>query len=41
MPGGKERTAEEFEKLFTQAGFELTRIVPTQSPLSVIEAQPV
>ena len=39
MPGGKERTAEEFEKLFTQVGFELTRIVPTQSPLSVIEAR--
>jgi hypothetical protein len=41
MPGGKERTAEEFERLFTQAGLELTRIVPTQSPLSVIEARPV
>jgi hypothetical protein len=41
MPGGKERTAEEFEGLFTAAGFELTRIVPTASPLSVIEAQVV
>jgi hypothetical protein len=41
MPGGKERTAEEFEKLFAQAGFELTTIVPTRSPLSVIEARPV
>lgn len=39
MPGGKERTADEFEALFTRAGFELTRIVPTQSPLSVIEAR--
>ena len=39
MPGGKERTAEEFEKLFTEAGFELTRVVPTKSPLSVIEAR--
>ena len=41
MPGGKERTAAEFEQLFTQAGFELTKIVPTGSPLSVIEARPV
>jgi hypothetical protein len=39
MPGGKERTAEEFERLFSQAGFELTQIVPTRSPLSVIEAR--
>lgn len=41
MPGGKERTAEEFETLFAQAGFELTKIAPTRSPLSVIEARPV
>ncbi len=40
MPGGKERTAEEFRQLFTAAGFELTRIVATKSPLSVIEAKP-
>lgn len=39
MPGGRERTAEEFADLFTRAGFELTRIVPTESPLSVIEAR--
>jgi hypothetical protein len=39
MPGGKERTAEEFGKLFAQAGFELTKIVPTKSPLSVVEAR--
>ena len=39
MPGGKERTADEFEKLFADAGFELTKIVPTQSPLSVVEAR--
>src|SRR3954454_9513676 len=40
MPGGRERTEEEFRALFAGAGFELTRIVPTQSPLSVIEARP-
>lgn len=39
MPGGRERTADEYEALFTRAGFELTRIVPTTSPLSVIEAR--
>jgi hypothetical protein len=39
LPGGKERTAEEFASLFARAGFELTRIAPTQSALSVIEAR--
>jgi hypothetical protein len=38
MPGGRERTEEEFRTLFAQGGFELSRIVPTESPLSVIEA---
>jgi O-methyltransferase domain len=36
-PGGLERTAEEFRALFAAAGFELTRIIPTASPMSVIE----
>jgi hypothetical protein len=40
MPGGKERTEAEFRALFDRAGFTLTRIVPTKSPLSVIEAKP-
>jgi hypothetical protein len=40
LPGGKERTADEFAALFDRAGFALTRIVPTQSPLSVVEARP-
>ena len=40
MPGGRERTEEEFRRLFDRAGYRLTRIVPTQSPLSVIEARP-
>ena len=34
-----ERTADEFKSLFARAGFELARIVPTESPLSVIEAR--
>lgn len=40
MPGGRERTAEEFAALFAASGFEMTRIVPTKSPLCVIEARP-
>ena len=39
MPGGRERTEEEFRALFERAGFNMTRIVPTKSPLSVIEAR--
>ena len=34
---GCERTAEEYRALLDRAGFELTRIVPTPSPYSVIE----
>ncbi len=37
-PGGKERTAAEYEDLFRRSGLRLTRIVRTKSPYSVIEA---
>jgi hypothetical protein len=37
-PGGRERTEGEFQKLLRSAGFEMQRIVPTQSPVCVIEA---
>jgi len=40
MPGGRERTADEFRALFEANGYELTKIVPTKSPLSVVEAVP-
>jgi hypothetical protein len=40
MAGGKERTEQEFRELFDRSGFTLTRIVPTRSPLSVLEARP-
>ena len=36
-PGGLERTADEYARLFEQSGFKLNRIVPTRSPFSVIE----
>jgi hypothetical protein len=40
MPGGRERTTDEFGCLFARAGFELTRIVPTPSMVCLIEASP-
>jgi O-methyltransferase domain/Dimerisation domain len=39
--GGCERTEREYRDLLTTAGFRLTRIVPTRSSASVIEAMPV
>jgi hypothetical protein len=39
MPGGRERTEEEFRSLFERAGFRLTRILATRAPLSVVEAE--
>jgi O-methyltransferase domain len=35
--GGRERTAKEFQELFAKGGFELTNIIPTPSPISIIE----
>ena len=36
--GGRERTESEFADLFAAAGFELERIVPTESLFSIVEA---
>ena len=41
LPGGRERTADEFAQLMARAGFELTRVVPTESMLAVVEGRPV
>ncbi|SFC12957.1 Dimerisation domain-containing protein [Polaromonas sp. OV174] len=41
VPGGQERSGEEYAGLLAKAGFRLTRIVPTASAVSVVEAQPV
>lgn len=41
MPGGRERSEEEYRALLQAGGFELTRVVPTQSQISVIEARPI
>ena len=41
MLGGRERTAEDFERLYAEAGFRLTSIVPTGSPpFNIIEGVP-
>jgi hypothetical protein len=37
-PGGVERTASEYRELLASAGLRLTRIIPTKSPFSIIEA---
>ena len=36
--GGRERTEAEYRTLLARAGFRLTRVVPTRSPLSIVEA---
>jgi hypothetical protein len=40
VPGGRERTEAEYRDLLAKAGFRLTRVVPTASPVSVVEALP-
>ncbi|WP_341530405.1 methyltransferase [Nostoc sp. UHCC 0302] len=37
-PGGRIRTEEEFQELFKTAGFKITKIIPTESEVSIIEA---
>jgi hypothetical protein len=41
IPGGRERTEAEYGAIFREAGFELTRIVPTPAGTSVVEAVPM
>ena len=41
IPGGRERTADEYDALFRDAGFARMRVVPTQAGPSVVEAVPV
>ena len=40
IPGGQERTESEYAGLLAKAGFRLTRVVPTDSIVSVVEAVP-
>jgi hypothetical protein len=41
MLGGRERTAEDFERIYAEAGFRLTRVISTGSGLSIIEGAPI
>ncbi|WOH62522.1 methyltransferase [Bradyrhizobium sp. BWC-3-1] len=36
--GGRERTEAEYASLLSKAGFRLTRVVPTKSAASIVEA---
>jgi SAM-dependent methyltransferase len=40
IPGGQERSEEEYRNLLEKAGFRLTRVVPTRTSASIIEAIP-
>lgn len=38
IPGGQERTQDEYRDLLAKAGFRLTRVIPTASDVSIVEA---
>ena len=37
----RERTADDYRKLYQQAGFQMTRVVPTAGPVSLVEGKAV
>lgn len=39
VPGGEERTEQESRTLLGKAGFTLTSVVPTASPVNIVEAR--
>ena len=41
LPGGKERTAVEYQRLLEAAGFELTQIILTSCDVSIIEGRKI
>jgi hypothetical protein len=41
VTGGRERTAGQLGALLERSGFRLDRVVPTASPMRVVEASPV
>jgi len=41
MTGGKERTEKEFAQILEAAGFKLLRVISTDMPHSIVEAEPV
>jgi len=40
VAGGQEPTEPEYRQLLEKAGFQLTRVVPTESAVSIVEALP-
>jgi O-methyltransferase domain/Dimerisation domain len=38
LTGGRERTPDEFAHLLADSGWQLTRVIPTSSPYSIVEA---
>ncbi len=40
VTGGQERTEAEYDRVLGNAGFRLIRVVPTNSPVSIVEAIP-
>jgi hypothetical protein len=40
MLSGLERTVDEYRTLLRSGGFDLTRVIPTAAPVSVLEASP-
>jgi hypothetical protein len=41
VPGGEERSEDEYRILLEKPGFRLTRVIPTRTSASIIEAIPV
>ena len=41
MTGGRERTAAEYAALFAAAGFKFNKVTPTESLVSIVEANKV
>ena len=38
LPGGRARTEQDYSELLEKAGFRLTRVVPTKSPVCVLQS---
>ena len=38
LVGGRERTEEEYRRLFSEAGLKLNRVIPTEAEVSILEA---
>jgi hypothetical protein len=41
LTGGEQRTETEYRRLLDSAGFEVTRVIPTASGISLVEARPI